>query len=78
MLAMALRSIACIPDGNVQAVDYDDETSDLYVTFVRNNRQYKYAQVGQVIADGFGNSGITAGHYFRAHVLNQYGYEEVT
>ena len=74
---MALRSIPCIPDGNIQAVDYDDETSELYITFQRQDQQYKYASVGQVVADGFQNSGITAGRFFRANILNQYGYERI-
>lgn len=77
MFSMSLRSIPISPSTNIQAVDYDDETSEMYITFVRGP-QYLYRQVGQTVADGFQTSGIPAGSYFRANILNQYDYERVS
>jgi hypothetical protein len=74
---MALRDIEITPGTNLQSVAYDDDTSDLFIVFQRGDAQYVYHQVSQTTADGFQTSGLPAGAYFRANILNQYGYERV-
>lgn len=72
---MAIRQIPIPPSSNLAGVSYDDETRDLYIAFVRGNANYVYRSVPAKVADGFSNSGLAAGAYFRANILNQYEYE---
>ncbi len=73
---MALIPIQ-IPSGssNVSAVDYDQDRRELWVTFFKG--KYVYSGVSQGVADGFVTSGLTAGDYFRANVLNQFPYQRM-
>ena len=70
---MPVRSIPIPPSSNIAAVSYDDDAQELYVAFHKG--QYKYSGVPAKVADGFSNSGLAAGAYFRANILNQYAYE---
>lgn len=62
---------------NILGVSYDDETGDLYITFVNKQAQYRYPGVPLTVAEGFARSGLSAGSYFRANILNQYVGERV-
>ena len=72
------RPLAARPDSNVIAAEYDESATTLRLTFRRDNRQYDYYQVPGKVASGFETSRLTAGRYFRAAIMNQYEYTEVT
>lgn len=68
-----IQSIQIPPQSsNILGVSYDDETGDLYITFVKGNAQYRYPTVPLTVAEGFARSGLSAGQYFRANILNQF------
>lgn len=63
---------------NILSVSYDDQTGDLFITFHKGNAVYRYPQVSLTVAEGFARSGLSAGAYFRANILNQYVGERVS
>jgi hypothetical protein len=63
---------------NIQSVSYDDETGDLFITFIKGNAVYRYPGVSLMQAEGFARSGLSAGAYFRANILNQIPGERVS
>jgi|FreactTroBogLake_1042271.scaffolds.fasta_scaffold132655_1 hypothetical protein len=70
---MAYRQIP-IPPGssNVESVEFDDAAGKLKIIFQRSSTPYFYDGVDGNTADGFTTSGLSAGNYFRARILNQY------
>ena len=74
---MSFRTVQTRSSTNVAAVEYDDETLDLVITFHRNMRRYRYSPVPADAVLGFTTSGLTAGKYFQLYVEGQYPYEEL-
>jgi hypothetical protein len=70
---MSYRNIS-IPAGssNVERVEYDDQTGDLRVYFLRGNVPYTYSGVPGTVADGFTTSGLSAGNYVNQAIKGQY------
>ena len=74
---MSFREIP-IPPGssNVRQVEYDDSAGTLRMTFLRDDIPYTYYSVDKTVAEGFATSGLSAGQYFRANILNQYPFQK--
>ena len=74
---MAFREIK-IPPGssNIRDVAYDADAGTLRVTFLRDPIPYTYYSVDEGTAHGFATSGLSAGQYFRANILNQYPFQK--
>lgn len=73
---MSLTAIPIPPSTNIAQVQYDGETGDLFITFVKG-ATYRYSDVPADVATRFNTPGQSAGKYFRANILNQYLGEEV-
>jgi hypothetical protein len=63
-----------IPAGssNVERVEWDSETMNLRVFFIRGNVPYVYEQVPKNVAEGFETSGQSAGTYLNNAIKGQY------
>jgi len=75
---MAFVPITIVPSSNILAVEYEADTKTLRIVFVRDQRTYLYHDVDSTTAEGFRTSGLSAGRYFRASIMNRYAYEEET
>lgn len=73
---MAYQSISFRPSTNIAAIQWDPETKDLLVTFVRQGRQYIAHQVDARTAEGFSRA-PSAGQYYNNFIRDQYLVEEV-
>jgi hypothetical protein len=72
---MAYQSIQFRPSTNIAAVQYDPETKDLRVQFLRSGRIYVYEGVDANTAEGFSRA-PSAGQYLNAFIKNAYPFEE--
>lgn len=70
---MAYKEVA-IPSGssNVERVEWDSETMNLRVYFIRGNVPYIYQQVPKIVAEGFETSGQSAGTYLNSAIKGQF------
>jgi hypothetical protein len=60
-----------LPSTAIGKIDYDDETLQLFVSFVTNGRRYVYFDVPRVEYDAFRHS-FSKGSYFNAHIRDRY------
>jgi len=72
-----MRVIPTDPSGNIQQVQYDDDTQTLYITFNRGP-VYTYQGVPQLTAEGFATSGMRPKANFNQSILNQYQYQRMS
>ena len=74
---MAFRTIPTAYSSNIalNGVSYEDDSKTLRIVFLRNQRTYSYSGVDVKTAEGFSRAS-SPGNYFRAYILNQYGYAE--
>ena len=70
---MSYKEIS-IPSGssNVEKVEWDSETMNLRVFFLRGNVPYIYQSVPGIVAAGFETSGQSAGNYLNSSIKGQY------
>ncbi len=55
----------------VESADYDTETGDLTVTFVRNGDSYTYPHVPAETWQGFRNA-LSPGHFLREEITGRF------
>ena len=71
---MSYRAIPIQPSTNLAAAQYNDDTQDLLITFVRQGRRYVYHDVPIDIVEGLSKA-ISSGLYFIMHIKDYYEYE---
>jgi len=75
VMPMAMRAIPFPASSQIADIQYDDEATDLIVTFAKGG-VYKYQAVPSDLADGFTNA-LSAGRYLNAYIKNLYEYEKI-
>lgn len=72
---VAAEPISFTPSANIQSIAYDPDAQQLVVAF-KSGWIYRYSDVPQDIADGFGQS-LSANQYLRLFVEPMFAYERV-
>jgi hypothetical protein len=65
-----------MPSTAIQRIDYDEQTRELFVTFVPTGKTYVYFGVPQDVFDDFRNA-PSRGQFFNFYIRDRYVYREV-
>jgi hypothetical protein len=65
-----------MPSTAIGKIDYDDETQQLWISFVTNGRRYVYASVPLEVYEDFRHA-FSKGTFFNQHIRDQYECELV-